>query len=61
MYIIICIYVCISFIYICTHVYIYIYICTHIYNTNGAAAKVMSFERLGKRYALALLGKINAG
>ena len=24
-------------------------------NTNGAAAKVMNFDRLGKRYALALL------
>ena len=26
-------------------------------NTNGAAAKVMNFVRLGKRYALALLGR----
>ena len=25
-------------------------------NTNGAAAKVMTFDRLGKRYALARLG-----
>ena len=25
--------------------------------TNGAAAKLMNFERLGKRYALALLGR----
>ena len=26
-------------------------------NTNAAAAKVMSFDRLGKRYALALVGR----
>ena len=26
-------------------------------NTNGAAAKVMNFDRLGKKYALALLGR----
>ena len=26
-------------------------------NTNEAAAKVMNFDRLGKRYALALLGR----
>ena len=59
------------YIYIPLHIYIYIYIYiyTHSYhansycakgtngvNTNGAAAKVMNLDRLGKRYALALLG-----
>ena len=28
-------------------------------NTNGAAAKVSNFNRLGKRYAMALLDKQN--
>ena len=26
-------------------------------NTNGAAAKVINFDRLGKKYTLALLGR----
>ena len=31
------------------YIYIYIYICTHGVNTNGAAAKVNNFDRLGKK------------
>ena len=30
---------------------------TNDVNTNGAAAKVMNFDRLGKKHALALLGR----
>ena len=38
------------------YIYIYIYTYIHGVNTNGAAAKVRNFDRLGKSYALALLG-----
>ena len=61
----VCVCVCV-YIYIYMYIYIYIYIYTHInkgwlrtngVNTNGAAAKVMNFDRSGKRYALALSGR----
>ena len=71
-YIYICVCICICmyiYTYLYIYIYIYIYIYTHSYhansycakgtngvNTNGAAAKVMNLDRLGKRYALALLG-----
>ena len=51
-------------------IYIYIYIYTYIdayihaywlrttgVNTNGSAAQIMIFDRLGRRYILALLGR----
>ena len=57
-------------IYIHTCMYIYIYICIHIsiqiystygFNTNGAAVKVISFDRLGKKVGHGTFGKIKVG
>ena len=68
-YIYICVYIYI-YTHIRAHIYIYIYIgwahaCatadswlrTNGVNSKGAAAKVMNFDRLGKKYTLALLGR----
>ena len=52
---------------LCMYIYIYIYI--HVYNwlrtnrvnTNGAVAKVMNFDRLGKELRPGTFGKIKVG
>ena len=58
MYIYIYMYICIYiYIYVCTCVAPHIWLRTNGVNTNGAAAEVMKFDRLRKRYALAVLGR----
>ena len=47
----------------CVYIYIYTYDCCgqHGVNTNGAAAKVMDFVRLGKKVRPGTFGRITVG
>ena len=49
------------YIYMYVYVYIYIYIYIYMVNTNGAAEKVMSFDRLGKKVRPGTFGNIEVG
>ena len=70
MYIYIYIYTSLSItynMYICIYIYIYVavsgasWLRTNGVNTNGAAAKVMNFDRLGKKVHPGTLEKIKVG
>ena len=47
--------------YMYMYLYVFIWLRTNGVNTNGAAAKVVNFDRLGKRVHPVTFGEINIG
>ena len=50
-----------TYIYIYIHTYMHIWLRTNGVNTSGAAAKVINFDRLGKKVRPGTFGKIQVG
>ena len=48
-------------IYICIYIYIYVWLRTNGINTNGAAAKVINFDGLGKMVRPCTSGETKVG